>query len=297
MADKNTINTTSKTKNSNMGYNITNEKEKYSNGQNATNTSDKKYNNKCTEIVDSIARYILAAQRFHQVCLRPIESKKVLSDVIRYKISDKEFCYAQSLIKKLKEKPESSIEITYKDYLEKIYMSKGLNINSDSEYVFKIIRDETSLCLINEAIEQYENGLNTDVGKLSKQVLIKIIGIRIRRIREERCYTYSALSRQTGISVAYLNKIEKGNIKKFLCHKKMYTLKNFFDCSWDYLFGLNQFYKGVGNYLDFSNTITLNPTKHIYNYDLVDLFYQVITQDDYDSTDLEEYLKKQLSLE
>ena len=45
-----------------------------------------------------------------------------------------------------------------------------------------------------------------------------ILGLKVRQFRQERGWNFEELSKQTGISISYLNEIEKGKKWKVLMH-------------------------------------------------------------------------------
>lgn len=246
-------------------------------------------------VEESIERYILSTRKISHADFNFYEITSIIN-AIKFQIATKENINDNDIIKTLLEKPEHTFEITYKDYARILYASTHMDINSTTEPVFQIMKDETLLSFINEAADNYEKDPLADAGKLATQVLIKIIGIRIRRIREKHCYTYKYLSQRTGLSVAYLNKIEHGKLKRYLNSQKMYGFKIILDCSWDYLLGITPFFNVTKNLIDFSNMISPYSNAPIIYYPLVNLFLRVINQKNFNEKEMVDFLAKQLSI-
>ncbi|MEL7147653.1 MAG: helix-turn-helix domain-containing protein [Bacteroidota bacterium] len=64
----------------------------------------------------------------------------------------------------------------------------------------------------------------------------QILGLKVRELRTDRNLSYQELSRRTGLSVSYLNEIEKG--KKYPKGDKIIQLSEALDVSYDYLVSL-----------------------------------------------------------
>jgi hypothetical protein len=78
--------------------------------------------------------------------------------------------------------------------------------------------------------------LTTEIAMLGKENIRLIFGFKIKQIRQEKGLSLSDLAQKTGISVSYLNEIEKG--KKYPQAEKIAVLADALGVSYDWLVSL-----------------------------------------------------------
>jgi len=78
--------------------------------------------------------------------------------------------------------------------------------------------------------------LTTEIAMLAKENIRLIFGFKIKQIRQEKGLSLSDLAQKTGISVSYLNEIEKG--KKYPQAEKIAVLADALGVSYDWLVSL-----------------------------------------------------------
>ena len=70
----------------------------------------------------------------------------------------------------------------------------------------------------------------------SKHVVRLIFGLKVKELRKQRGYSFAELSKRCGLSVSYLNEIEKG--KKYPKTDKILSLAEALDVTYDQLVSL-----------------------------------------------------------
>ncbi|MBQ5320165.1 MAG: helix-turn-helix transcriptional regulator [Oscillospiraceae bacterium] len=270
------------------------EKIKKAKSKAAYETSLIEYKTLRNTIIEIIEKYIVATKEIKLSTPTSEKSQQTLYKCIDRKIYCKEQLYAEKLLIKLLKSPEETIEISYKDFVDYIYISHGVHFDM---YLNKLLEDKNISKIIDNAIEESIQNPSANINELAKQALVKIIGIKIRQIRKSHCHTYDYLSTRIGISVAYLNKIEKGALKEPLTGEKLYLIKFFYDCSWHYLLGLVPLKKELAEGgIDFSDMMSplIHLPVNLSHYDLTELFFRVLQKKNFNEKKLSRYLLRLL---
>lgn len=191
------------------------------------------------------------------------------------------------LITLIKNNPDKSIDVSYKEFLEEIhYKYMGTEDSMNNEILNQYNKNGYICSLIEDAILECYSNKNMNIESVAKQILNQIIGHKIREIRKSYDQPLKFLAHKIGISVSYLNKIEHANVKGKIDFKVIYDIKNFYSCTYDYLLCISDCYdmtkddhkSFIKNSYYIANFFSADV--YIGNHDLLDKVYLLLKKDD-----------------